>query len=333
MGGKTMLWNQGYGTAAATGDDMGELELYPRTNWKRVISVGLASVLVVGWAGYRWITTATPVDSAQAVELFRDEIAAEPGDEEVKKKPSKRERDRGTAKRDRSRRNTRSPAADATGTTGAPASRDTTKNPPSGGAEQGFSRPGEGVYSWATDGYEEVSGARREFPEESQRILTWSGSDGWVEHHYFSEQREIWTNFRWGPRGAEVMQQRNKVTFGPVTNESTIDFSPPMLVGPRDLKVGYEWGDTWEGQTHGDYSSKVFEHTTMAIGGEEVEVWGLSYVINLRGQQEGRVTAEVWLAPSYGLTVQEHYEQDIRSDGAHYQAEWTQKLKSLEPRR
>ncbi|MCA1704903.1 MAG: hypothetical protein LC808_17205, partial [Actinobacteria bacterium] len=83
--------------------------------------------------------------------------------------------------------------------------------------------------------------------------------------------------------------------------------------------------------TYGDYSSKVVEHTTLDIGGENVEVWGMSYVINLHGEQEGRVTAQVWLAPGYGLTVQEHYVQDVESSGARYHAEWTQKLKSLQP--
>lgn len=330
---------------------MDDLELYPRVdpirtirsglrklraNWPRALAYSLVVLLVFGIAGYRWITTVTPVDRTRAVELFRaerDEIAETSlGDDDRVTSDAKRATSGGNRKGRGSRatkeRTTGAATTVAAGSrnTGGPGQRTTSST-----ASPRWHPPEEGVYSWATDGYEQVSGARREFPKETQRILTLNGDGHWTQHHYFSEEREIWTHFHWGARGAEITGQRNKVTFGPVTNDSTIDFSPPMLVGPRNLKVGYEWGGSWEGETHGTYSNKIFEHTTLDIGGEEVEVWGISYNIELHGKQEGRVTAKVWLAPDYSLTVQDYYNQDIESSGTRYHAEWTMKLKSLHP--
>ena len=332
---------------------MDELELYPRvdprkavrnglrsirTHWRRALAYTLAIVVLVGFGGYRWMTTVTPMDSTRAVELFRAEQASnidtDPDHDREARVRSKEEN--GTRPDDRGARKGRGTKLDAaapvSGAANKPSGTHDSRAPRSSNeTERRFSPPKEGVYSWATDGYEQVSGARRQFPRETQRILTFDGPGRWTEHHYFSEERESWTSFHWGERGAEIEQQRNKVTFGPVTNNSTIDFNPAMLVGPRNLEVGYKWSDTWQGDTSGDYSSEIFEHTTLSIGGEEVEVWGISYEINLRGEQEGRVTAEVWLAADHGIVVKEHYRQDIESSGARYQAEWTQTVRSLEP--
>lgn len=339
---------------------MDELELYPRlnplrsvrdglstmrdglgtmrANWKKVVAYGLVVLVVLGLAGYRWVTTSTPMDRASAVELFRAETAERDDQVSDAGERSAREKKDGSARaggprEQRGQGARRAAGAVATvgsqgGSTPAQQKKASATNNDEG---QKFGLPEEGVYSWATDGYEEVSGARRRFPDESQRIVTIEGERSWLVHHYFSEEREIWTNFHWGERGAEIERQRNKVTFGPVTNDSTIDFAPPMLVGPRDLKVGYEWGGSWRGDTYGEYSSRVVEHTTLDIGGERVEVWGFAYEIVLHGKQEGRVTAKVWLAPKYSLTVKEYYEQDLRSSGAQYHAEWTMQLKSLDP--
>ena len=332
---------------------MDELDLYPRLNpvqaigdglsfvraeWKKIIAYGLVVAVVFGAAAYRWVTTATPMDQARAVELFRAETAGSSDEEAERSGARSSQRSRiGTKRAERTA--TKGSTARAGKTSVATASRPgdgkaTTgqRGAAAGGQEQTFSLPREGVYSWTTDGYEQVSGARRQFPKESQRIVTHEGQRSWLVHHYFSEEREIWTNFLWGSRGAEVERQRNKVTFGPITNDSAIDFDPPMLVGPKDLEVGYTWAGRWGGETYGDYSSEVIEHRTLDIGGDRVEVWGFAYEINLHGKQEGRVEAKVWLAPEHSLTVREYYKQDIESSGARYQAEWTMQLKSLEPR-
>jgi hypothetical protein len=332
---------------------MDDLELYPsinpirtlangaralRANWKRVVAYGLVLAVVFGAAGYKWVTTSTPMDQTRAIELFRAESDATASADESRNKgassgPSRKAGERTKGAHGGKTSKSSGSAAVMASQQRRPASESRSQTSSVDRSRQTFTMPEEGVYSWATDGYEQVSGARRQFPKESQRIITLEGDRSWLVHHYFSEEREIWTHFNWGSRGAAITRQRNKVTFGPVTNESTIDFAPPMVVAPKDLEVGLEWSDTWSGETHGDYSSRIFEHTTMDIGGEKVEGWGMAYEINLHGKQEGQVLAKVWLAPEYSLTVREYYKQDIESSGARYQAEWTQQLKSLEPQR
>ena len=191
--------------------------------------------------------------------------------------------------------------------------------------------PEEGVYSWATDGYEQVSGARRQFPDESQRIVTIEDDRSWLVHHYFSEEREIWSEFSIRQDGAYLNMQRNKAKFGPVTNDSTITFSPPMQVALAEPKEGATWNGSWKGKTSGSYSSRIIDHGTMSIGGESLEVWGYEVRMQMRGELNGTVHAQIMFSPKYALTVKEHYRQDIQTDRGRYQAEWDMTLKSTTP--
>lgn len=314
-----------------------------RQRRRRRIEVALCAVTLMSMVSvlsYRWVTAVQPVGRSEAVHLFRAE-RQEPSfaDDARNARPlpklvhtPRKDLNAQASERHRDappRPETRSVVASAdeqpnrTGARSRTGTRDRGEVPDA---------PEEGVYSWATDGYEQVGGARREFPAETQRIISAGVGRTWTQHHYFSEERQIWTAFQASSAGIQITEQRNKVTFGPVTSESKIDFRPPMLAAPRSVRVGLEWEGEWAGDTYGNYSSKIIEHTTMAIGGEQVEVWGMTYVIDLHGEQEGQVNAQVWFAPRHGLTVKEHYVQDVESDGAQYHAEWTQTLKSLHPR-
>lgn len=328
------------GARAAAEALLAELDLYPRTNWRRTIAVGVVSMMVLGYAGYRWVTTSTPVDRDAAVALFRAENEpSAAADEETTERDAKSATDRSSA-----RSRSGPPKKDAgRGMTSVATSRASAVAAPSRQEEAAPSRqsrpagpriparPKEGVYSWDTDGWEQAAGLRRDMPKESQRIVTHNRDGSYVNHHYFSEEREIWTQFRFSKRGAELMWQRNKVVFGPVTNDSRIDFAPPMIVGMATMHVSDRWEDTWSGKTSGDYTSHVFEHVTMRIGDEDVEVWGIEYEINLRGEQRGTVDAQVWYAPDYSMTVQERYIQDVEASGGRYHAEWSMTMQSVHP--
>lgn len=298
------------------------------------IAALVAATLALGsFASYRWVTTVTEVDQAQAIDLYRAErnaVAADEAGPEAEGKGPGRQR-KMTGRPSSPDRLNASPSQPAK-VDGSPKGESPDRQDRASAPSQERRPPEEGVYSWATEGYEQVSGARRQFPEETQRIITLDDSGSWTQHHYFSEERQIWTVFEHGSAGIDITEQRNEVTFGPVTRRSQIDFSPPMLAAPDELRVGYEWAGEWSGDTYGDYSSRIFEHTTMDIGGETVEVWGMAYVINLRGEQKGQVNAKVWFAPGPRVTVKEHYTQDVESGGSQYHAEWMQTLKSLEPK-
>lgn len=306
-------------------------------NWKRTVSVGLVTTLVMGFAGYRWMTTTTPVSQDKAVELFRSETA-DSAEEPVSGANASGSRQIDSKRASKPGRKNARPAAASAPRQSKPVAAAGTRassSSPSEGEGVVYVRdepPEEGVYSWHTEGYEEAGGARRSMPEESQRIVTLHDR-GWKQHHYFSEQREIWTTFLSTDRGAAISYQRNKVVFGPITNDSFIDFAPPMLVGPRGLEVGQTWKGSWEGETYGNYEGRTFERVVLDIGGEQVEAFGIRVDIHLRGEQRGDVVAEVWVAPEYAMTVKEHFIQDVSAGVGNYHAEWTITLKSLEPRR
>ena len=320
-----------------------ELDLYgrgstPRTHlgWQPLVAAGVVTTLLLGFAGYRWMTSSTPVSQARALDIYR----AGAGDDDGSDTAAAADTVASTSK-DTERKKQRMSARPAA----AAAPRTTPQTSAAGAARSDRARttedkvveverrpPEEGVYSWDTRGYEEAGGARRSLPEESQRIIT-HHPRGWKQHHYFSEQREIWTTFQLTDRGAAISYQRNKVVFGPITNDSHIDFDPAMLVGPRVLEVGQTWSGSWEGKTYGTYEGKTFERVVLDIGGEEVETFGIEVNIRLEGEQEGNVIAKVWIAPEYSMTVKEHFIQNVSTGVGSYHAEWTITLKSLEPRR
>lgn len=316
-----------------------QLDLYagPGIPWKKAVAVGTALVLMGGVVGYRWMTVVTPVTPARALDVFHEEQARE--GEAVEDRRVKKDR----AQKKPARRAGRGPNPPPRGdpaepsivvgaaTAGKAESRRGAR--PARQRERASTLPKEGVYSWDTDGYERAGGVRRSFPKESQRIITRDGQKGWTQHHYFSEERESWTRFRATDRGAAISSQRNKVVFGPVTEDSTVTFSPPMLVGPRSLRVGQEWEGTWSGDTYGNYEGRTFEHRHLNIGGERVEAWGVEILMDMRGEIRGQIQARVWIAPDHGMTVKEAFVQDIEGDFGNYHAEWDMTLKSLEPQR
>ena len=313
--------------------------------WKGVITLGLSLTIVMGAAAHGWMTTSAPVTVDQALEEFRQSASRQPGPKPdgAQKAPVGERTSRAEKSSDKSERKTGAGpkqqsqpqlAAAPTGQTQAPSDNASDPQQPAkndrSGSEYERSEPREGVYTWATQGWESAGGARRNFPEESQRVVTIENG-GWYQHHYFSNQRETWTRFRVVEGGAAISMQRNKVTFGPVTQDSTIDFAPPMLVGPTDLEVGKKWQGRWSGKTTGTYTGEIFERVALNIGGEQVEAYGIAIDMQMRGEIEGEVNAKVWLSPKYAMTVREYYRQRVKADVGDYNAEWTMTLKSLQP--
>jgi len=331
-----------------------QLDLYGSgINWKKSIAIFATVSLVItafGFFGYRWLTDLTPVSRDRALQMFQQESAqAEAGSKSEKTKSASKDKaggKRGPAKGAATAASSgegsgsggggSSPQNDQTTVAAGTGNQESQGKQSSSAKKAGYdypTTPAEGVYSWATKGWEEAAGIRREFPEESQRIITASNGSSWKQHHYFSEEREIWSEFVVSEKGAHVAMQRNRAKFGPVTNDSTIDFSPPMLVGSRAFEVGYAWKGKWQGKTSGTYSGRIFDHGTMVVGGEELEVWGYEIRMEMRGELNGNVYARVMFAPKYALTVQEHYEQTIQTERGRYRADWTMTLKSTTPQR
>ncbi|MBW3594617.1 MAG: hypothetical protein KY391_03480 [Actinobacteria bacterium] len=328
-----------------------ELDLYGTgINWRKAVAIVATVSLIVtafGFFGYRWLTSTTPVSRETALQMFEAESEqADATTSTTKKKSNKSASGKGRTEKKKTGSATGVASSGSGGGGSSPTNDQTTVAAGTESSSRGErsktakkagyeypTTPENGVYSWDTDGWEEAAGIRRQFPNESQRIITASNGSSWKQHHYFSEEREIWSEFVISKKGAHLAMQRNRAKFGPVTNDSTIDFSPPMLVGLASPKEGASWNGKWKGRTSGSYASRIFEHGTMAIGGETVEVWGYEVRMQMRGELNGTVFARVMFAPKYALTVQEHYEQTIETDRGRYRANWTMTLKSTTPQR
>ena len=330
-----------------------ELDLYGSgINWRKAVSIfAVMSVIVgvVGFFGYRWLTNATPVSRDQALQMFEQEsraedeaaAAANPGRKKSGSatgrdgdKTSGPERGGSPGSNDHSSGSGgggSSPKNDQTAVAAGTGSTDTSSAKKRSRDYDYPVTPEEGVYSWSTKGWEEAAGIRRDFPAESQRIITASDGSGYKQHHYFSEEREIWSQFVVSKSGMHMASQRNRAKFGPVTNDSTVTFSPPMLVGLASPEVGKTWSGKWRGKTSGTFAARIFDHGRMTVGGESLEVWGYELRIQMKGELDGTVFARIMYAPEHALTVQEHYTQDIQSERGRYRADWEVTLKSTTP--
>ena len=331
-----------------------ELDLYGSgINWRKAVSIVAVMSMIVGvfgFFGYRWLTTSTPVTRDQALQMFKEEsrqadeaaAASTSGSKEESSKGSEsdgkssdagsNDPSKATDQSSGSGGGGSSPKNDQTAVAAGTGSQNSTAAKKSSSRGYDYpTTPEEGVYSWSTEGWEEAAGIRREFPRESQRIITASDGDSYKQHHYFSEEREIWSEFVTSKKGMHMASQRNRAKFGPVTNDSTITFSPAMLVGLAHPEVGKSWSGSWKGKTSGTYAARIFDRGTMTVGGESLEVWGYELRLQMKGELEGTVFARIMYAPEHALTVQENYKQDIQSERGRYRAEWSVTLKSTTP--
>lgn len=301
------------------------------------VATVLASLLAVGGAGiYATMKASTPAAVEDALAEFRADrsIGAVDRDNERRRErlDSQRRRDKKSRPRDqrtaaatsdeepsvRLRQRDRSP------TTSAPARGPTPALP--------VGRPREGVYSWAVEGYEQVPGVRRDLPERSHRVVTHQGRSEWTEHHIFSEQREQWFKLVVSREGVATTAVRNRVEMGPVEVDRTVVFNLPAFVARFPFELGATWEGSWSGKTSGEYTGRTFEHRTLTIGGERVEVWATEVVMDMTGEVEGRVITRSWVAPKHRLVVKQYQWTEVESGPGEYRSEWTGKLLSLHPR-
>lgn len=196
-----------------------------------------------------------------------------------------------------------------------------------------FAPPEAGAYQWRTEGFEEVPGLRREMPPESHALVTHKGSDRWVEHHIYSEERERWLELIGSTAGVSIASIRNRVAIGPFTFDNTVAPEPPPLVHRFPYVLGDAWAGGWSGKTSGTYQARMIEHTTMRIGEETVEVCATEVEMHMEGEVEGDVTIRTWATPRYRIVVREHQIAIIRNGPATYRSDWVSTLLSLRPQR
>lgn len=289
----------------------------------------IAAVLLllagIGGVGYRWMTQSTLVSKDEAVARFRE---------------SPRQDERATSSVGRTGQKADQPNADApatgndaevsAGSATRRANAGATSPPPPIGLDRKAPEPG--VYTYRTEGFEQA-GVRRQYPPESQRIVTHQKGGRWLNHHIFSDEHEEWFEQGLTDAGGVMFYRRVRVSFGPLTVDRTITFDPPALGVPLPFQLGRTWQGSWSGPTSGTYTGKTFDHTTLRIDGENVEVWGNELHMRMTGENEGEVHIKLWIAPRYSLSVKEEADMTMQGGPGTYHSEYTLTILSLTPKR
>lgn len=281
---------------------------------RRMLFLGVGGLLLAGGLlGYRWLVTSTPQTTDQVVARFRVYEEAAAGEASVGFPRAVR---------------TLSPTAE-------PGSSDPVPIP---GAtvlsDRLRRRPEPGVYSWDTEGYEEVTpGVRRAFPSLSHRIITRDQGPTWTMHHIYSEEHQEWVTA--GPCWMDqclIVNRRLRIILGPLTWDRETDYEPALHLLRAPQEVGARWVGSWANGA-GVYSGRIFEHTEVNVGGEPVEVWGVEFRAQVTGRERGKMIIRFWWSPEHIMSVREEGETTIRQGAGSYRSEWKISLRSLRPRR
>src|SRR5205085_9800971 len=96
------------------------------------------------------------------------------------------------------------------------------------GAPAGFTPPGQGVYAYATTGYETVSfgGARHDYPKESFATVRYRGGCLWEWEHKIVQEHVETTSHCSKPSVLEFLSETVQVTFFGQTQTRTSRCDP-----------------------------------------------------------------------------------------------------------
>ena len=286
----------------------------------RLIGAALA-VLLIGGIGGIWYLSRGPeaLTAERALEEFRSEGASRPA---------------ATATPAPVQRN-ESSAAKAAAPKAGPATA------PQGNApgSTGYAPIVEGVYVFATKGYEEtdaLSGQRHDYPEETV-ITIRNGGCGWISR--WEPLRERWEE-------TEACEKPGATSMGRYTMYHEFfqrgvreDFACP---GSVIQKPSPRPGETWDFTCKSDRSQVALKVTVvgyedMNVGGRVVRAVHYRYDAKVSGANHGTMVQERWLSNSPRAMVRMTQQADLRVatpfGDANYKESYRIDLKSLEPRR
>jgi hypothetical protein len=202
-----------------------------------------------------------------------------------------------------------------------------------------FGAPPEGVYAYATAGYEKVSlgDARHDYPSESFTTVRHRGACQWEAEHRVVEEH-VETHLYCGEPGVlEFLAETERVTFFGQTNTRTYRCDPPEIVA----RVGDAGGSARQFLCRSN-SGGQSQVTVTDLGREAVSVGGgategLHVVVDGRqsGDAEGSSRVELWVQPFTGLALREIVHVQTRSHAfgvtVDYQEDASYTLEHLSP--
>lgn len=306
----------------------GGQELAPigkRKRWPLIAALAAAVALVATAAGAIYLTRgAREVTVDQAVDEFRSAPQVEITEETKPQRPS---------------------SAAAPGPRSKSASTPTSSTSKSAGAapaaapgRNAFVDPQEGVYVYATKGYEEtdaLAGQRHDYPSETTMTFR-EGGCGWIAHWQPLKERWEDSEFCETAQGAKMQTYTMYHEF--FRRGQTEKFKCDGYVHKKGDKPGDSWTFTCS-SPNSTATSKVtvVALETLNVGGRPVKTTHIRYDITAKGANRGKLTQDRWLADSPRAMVKLVQTADLVTESPFgpvgYKEALRLDLKSLEPRR
>ena len=196
-----------------------------------------------------------------------------------------------------------------------------------------------GVYSYATQGHEEVDalgGARHEYPARSA-ITYRRGGCGTVDEWQPLQGRISTNTVCRGSAGLEPRRTVQRREFFGQSETQDLVCRPGFVLIPDDPRPGAtSSGECRSSDSVARLTARVVDAPTVVVGGERVRVVHLKVTGTLTGSTRGTTSREEWFTPS-GLLVRAIATSDTDADTAggvvHYTESFTLRLESLRPQR
>lgn len=204
-----------------------------------------------------------------------------------------------------------------------------------------FTPPEEGVYSYRTRGYDEVSlgGGRHDYPERSYAALRRrSGCEWEVEHKVLEEHVERTIDCS-APGRLTHVQDRVDVTFFNQTNGSTYRCEPVMVTAQVDDQPGTRRTVTCKGDDGGQavITTTLIGREKLVVGGVAVDAIRVLGEAVLSGRAEGTSRNESWVHAETGLMLKSVRKVQTRAKAfgttVDYREDASYELEGLEPAR
>ena len=201
----------------------------------------------------------------------------------------------------------------------------------------------EGVYAYATEGYEETNalgGARHDYPAETAVTVRRAECGGWTQR--WQPLAERWDESDLCPeQGGNAFSVRRFTTYHEFFQQhQQQDFTCPE--GSHVSRFDAPPGTTWQWRCTAGASA--IETNVVVVGTEQVDVGGtvvnavhMHYSSKMSGGNTGTQEQHRWLHPESGLNVKITTDIDTQADSpfgrVHYVEHYTITLLSLTPRR
>ncbi len=200
-----------------------------------------------------------------------------------------------------------------------------------------FALPGDGVYAYATEGYETVSlgGARHDYPERTFAIIEAQGGCEWTfDHRILEEKRTVNTFCHDGPQ-QRVLRYDGWITFFGSTAESHYTCEGARA-DRRDQPGARHTSECTDGSATTSDVTTYVGMQEMVIGGVKVQAMAYRIETKVTGSVTGTSSQAVWLRPSDGLPLRIERDTDTSAHEFGAQVDYVEhavfELESLNPR-